>query len=285
MTPTTTPALPSSARPTMATTPEPSCFLASSTSDLRSFISTPSTARAISLTPATSRMPEADPPAAAPPPIASFLRASDSSRSSFLRSSISAAMRAGTSSTVVRSSAAAALASERLWLAWARAPRAVSASMRRTPDDTALSEVTAIRPISPVRLTWVPPHNSTDQPIALEACALEAWSRAALPIETTRTSSPYFSPNSALAPASRASSSAINRVVTSAFSSTTSLAMSSTRASSSAEIGLGWAKSKRSRSGETSEPRCAMWSPSTWRSASCRMWVAEWLARIAERRP
>ena len=41
--------------------------------------------------------------------------------------------------------------------------------------------------------------------------------------------------------------------------------------------------SKRSRSGETSEPFCATWSPSTSRSASCSRWVAEWLARVAAR--
>ena len=57
MTPTTTPALPSSVTPTMATTPEPSCFLPSSARLLRSFISMPSTARAISLTLPTSRTP------------------------------------------------------------------------------------------------------------------------------------------------------------------------------------------------------------------------------------
>src|SRR6267378_2449376 len=95
----------------MATTPEPSCFLPSSTRLLRSFISMPSTARAISLTLPTSRTPlapAADPlEACAPPPIASFLRASDRSRSSFLRSSIREAMRAGMSSSVVRSSVAA----------------------------------------------------------------------------------------------------------------------------------------------------------------------------------
>ena len=51
----------------------------------------PSTARAISLTLPTSRTPAASaagPDADTPPPIASFLRASDRSRSSFLRSSI-----------------------------------------------------------------------------------------------------------------------------------------------------------------------------------------------------
>ena len=75
----------------------------------------------------------------------------------------------------------------------------------------------------------------------------------------------------------------MSRVVTSAFSSTMRLAMSSTFSSSARVIGFGWAKSKRSRSGETSEPFCATWSPSTMRSASCRMWVAEWLARVAVR--
>ncbi|MFO1125029.1 MAG: hypothetical protein U1E25_06945 [Methylocystis sp.] len=39
--------------------------------------------------------------------------------------------------------------------------------------------------------------------------------------------------------------------------------------------GFGWVKSKRSRSGATSDPFCATWSPSTWRSASCRICVAE----------
>ncbi len=64
------------------------------------------------------------------------------------------------------------------------------------PTTPRFRSVTEIRPISPVRRTWVPPHNSTDQPSAL----LAARSRAAWPIETTRTSSPYFSPNSARAP-------------------------------------------------------------------------------------
>ena len=60
-----------------------------------------------------------------------------------------------------------------------------------------------------MRFTWVPPHNSTDQPSVLEP--------GFSPIATTRTSSPYFSPNSARAPDVRASSSPISRVVTSEF--------------------------------------------------------------------
>ena len=81
-----------------------------------------------------------------------------------------------------------------------------------------------------------------------------------------------------------ASSSAISRVSTGEFCSTKALAMASTAAISSGVIGLVCEKSKRSRSGATSEPFCATCVPSTWRSASCRRWVAEWLARVAERR-
>ena len=43
----------------------------------------------------------------------------------------------------------------------------LSASMRRTPAATPLSVKPAMRPMSPVRLTWVPPHSSTDQPMVL----------------------------------------------------------------------------------------------------------------------
>ena len=60
-----------------------------------------------------------------------------------------------------------------------------------------------------------------------------------------------------LAPDLHRSSTAISRVVTGSFCSTMRLAMSSTSASSAALTGLGWAMSKRSRSGATSEPFCA----------------------------
>ena len=56
---------------------------------------------------------------------------------------------------------------------------------------------------------------------------------------TTRTSSPYFSPNRARAPDAMASSTAISRVVTSAFCSTMSFAMSSTCSISSRAHRLG----------------------------------------------
>ena len=129
-----------------------------------------------------------------------------------------------------------------------RAALPVSASRRRTPAATPESVRPKISPMSPVRRTCVPPHSSTDQPSVLPPPS---------PIATTRTSSPYFSPNSARAPEARASSIAISRVVTGEFCSTKSLAMSSTFSISSAVIGLGCEKSKRSRSGATSEPFCA----------------------------
>jgi hypothetical protein len=157
-------------------------------------------------------------------------------------------MRSSTSLGPARNSAAAELSAAVLALPRCRAASAVSASMRRTPAPTALSPTTEISPISPVRRTWVPPQSSTDQPSPLPVGS---------PIDTTRTSSPYFSPNSARAPDSFASSTPISRVSTGVFWSTMELAMSSTRAISSALIGLVCTKSKRSRSGATSEPRCA----------------------------
>src|SRR6185295_3162555 len=65
----------------------------------------------------------------------------------------------------------------------------VVASMRRTPEATPPSDVTLNRPMSPVRATCVPPQNSRDEPMS-----------------STRTSSPYFSPNSITAPERFASS-------------------------------------------------------------------------------
>ena len=43
------------------------------------------------------------------------------------------------------------------------------------------------------------------------------------------------------------------------------------------------AKSKRRRSGATSEPACLTCVPSTWRSAACSRCVAVWLRRVASR--
>ena len=58
----------------------------------------------------------------------------------------------------------------------------------------------------------------------------------------------------------------------------------STARISSGDIGRGWLKSKRSRSGATSEPFCATCWPRCRLSAACSRWVAEWARRIRSRR-
>ena len=139
--------------------------------------------------------------------------------------------------------------------------------------DAALSPTIVTRPMSPVRRTWVPPHSSTEQPSVLP--------RRRSPIETTRTSSPYFSPNSARAPDARGVVERHQPRRRPARSAARCRWRCPRRARAPRRvIGLGWEKSKRSRSGATSEPFCATWSPSTWRSASCSRCVAEWLARM-----
>ena len=56
--------------------------------------------------------------------------------------------------------------------------------MRRTPAATPPSDTIVKKPMSPVARQWVPPQSSMLKP----------------GIDTTRTRSPYFSPNSAIAP-------------------------------------------------------------------------------------
>ena len=65
---------------------------------------------------------------------------------------------------------------------------------------------------------------------------------------------------------------------------TRSLTRSSTCCFSSSVSGAQCEKSKRSRSGATSEPFCVTCVPSTWRSAQCSRCVAEWLRRMSSRR-
>ena len=91
---------------------------------------------------------------------------------------------------------------------------------------------------------------------------------------STRTSSPYFSPNSASAPAAMAWSVGKRRVEVSEFWRITAFTCASMRSSSSGDTGLGWEKSKRSRSAFTSEPFWLTWPPNTRFSAACSKWVA-----------
>ena len=121
--------------------------------------------------------------------------------------------------------------------------------MRRTPAATPPSATMTKQPMSPVALTCVPPHSSMLKPGTL----------------TTRTLSPYFSPNSAIAPAAIASCVERTSVVTGVLRQICSLTIRSMRSISSRVTGWKWTKSKRSRSGATSDPACFTCVPSTSR--------------------
>ncbi len=112
--------------------------------------------------------------------------------------------------------------------------------------------------MSPVRVTCVPPQSSRD-----------------VPMSSTRTSSPYFSPKSIIAPSFCASSMPIVRAFVGWLSRISALTISSTRRICSSVSGALCAKSKRVLSGSTSEPFCWTCVPSTSRSALCMMCVAE----------
>ncbi len=94
--------------------------------------------------------------------------------------------------------------------------------------------------MSPVRRTWVPPHSSVENS----------------PMPMTRTSSPYFSPNSAMAPALIASSYFMTRAATSTLRRISWLTSSSTWRICASLIGSLCEKSKRVRWASTSEPFC-----------------------------
>ena len=78
------------------------------------------------------------------------------------------------------------------------------ASIRRTFAAEEVSWVILKTPISAVLRTCVPPHSSREKPPS--------------PTSTIRTTSPYFSPNSAIAPSARASSSVVVSARTARFS-------------------------------------------------------------------
>jgi len=116
-----------------------------------------------------------------------FRRAS--SRSAFLSFSTVAPTRSTRSSrgllSIVLSAETSRCSRARYWYA----SEPTSASTRRTPEPMDPSEMKDTTPSCPLRCACVPPHNS---------CAQS-------PTDTTRTVSPYFSPNSAIAPISSAS--------------------------------------------------------------------------------
>ena len=137
----------------------------------------------------------------------------------------------------VRSTRAAS-ASTRSWRRSSSiATSPVIASIRRTFAADDVSVVIFKTPMTPVLRTCVPPHSSRDQ--------------LPSPISTIRTTSPYFSPNSAIAPRLRASSSVVVRARTGWSAMICAFTMSSTSRTSCSVSGAPCVKSKRSLSGPT----------------------------------
>ena len=123
----------------------------------------------------------------------------------------------------------------------------VIASIRRTPAATLLSLRIRTIPIRPVLLAWQPPQNSTLFP---------NW--------ITRTLSPYFSPNRAIAPNFLASSIGVLRYSCRGKSCRIrSLTRCSTSRSCSAVTFSKCEKSKRRELAVTKEPFCSTCSPRT----------------------
>ena len=129
--------------------------------------------------------------------------------------------------------------SDSIFCTYSNATDPATASTRRTPAATPPSATILNSPISPVRATWVPPQNSRDEPIS-----------------STRTMSPYFSPNNIVAPDFCASSIGITRASVAWLARISALTIASTFAICAPVIGALWAKSKRVLAASTSEPFC-----------------------------
>ena len=183
------------------------------------------------------------------------------------RSSMSDDTRPAISSGGTRSDPASALTTSSRSASMSTTPGPATASMRRTPAAIPASETILNPPISAVLLTCVPPHSSMDTPGT----------------STTRTTSPYFSPNIAVAPFALASAMGISRASSTTASPTQPLTRASICLSSSLVGARGALKSNRRRSKVTSEPACDTSSPTTSLSADCSRCVAVWFA-LARRR-
>ena len=148
----------------------------------------------------------------------------------------------------------------------------VIASILLIPEETEFSLIILKKPISPVLLTWVPPHNSIDQ----YDFSLPSLS----PKDTTLTRLPYFSPNNAVAPSFFESLIFISRIITLVFSRIILLTSFSSLNRSSDLIELEWLKSNLNLSGETKEPFWEMWLPNKSFNTWCKIWVDEWLQDV-----
>jgi hypothetical protein len=181
-----------------------------------------------------------------------LLRSCATSFSSRLRSSISASTRqhlAGLRVLLQRQVRHAAILRAQIM---AKAACPVSASIRRTPAEDALSP----RPRPDPDVAGLPHMGAAAKLDRIGRASRPLPEPVSVPIDTTRTSSPYFSPNSACAPAPRVVGRHDPRLDGRVLADEV-VHLRLDRASSSALIALPWLKSKRSRSGAFSEPRCA----------------------------
>ena len=121
-------------------------------------------------------------------------------RSAALRLATKSDTRAVTSSRGALSDADSSLTMARSTARLRNASAPTRDSIRRFDEPTEASLTMLMRPICDECDTWVPAQSSRDQ---------------GPPMSTIRTVSPYFSPNSAIAPSAFASSRAISRVTTS----------------------------------------------------------------------
>mmetsp|Transcript_9639 Transcript_9639/g.38984 ORF Transcript_9639/g.38984 Transcript_9639/m.38984 type:complete len:393 (-) Transcript_9639:1749-2927(-) len=194
-------------------------------------------------------------------------RSASASFCAALRSSISDVTRPAISSGGTRRAPASSRTTPSRWLRSSTTPGPETASMRRTPAAMPASETILNPPISAVLATWVPPQSSMDTPGT----------------STTRTTSPYFSPNMAVAPRLLASAMGISRATRSVASPIQPLTSASISSSCAGVGPAGALKSKRSLSVLTREPACETSSPTTLLSADWRRCVAVWFA-LARRR-
>ena len=213
-------------------------------------MSMPSTARAISLTSPTVRTPFARRRPARRRPSRASCCASASSRSSLLRSSISArcapaSRRAAPSARPPPSCASCDRARSRPCAPPCRsAPRCGARRRRRRCRTT-----TEIRPMSPVRRTCVPPHSSTDQPSVLP--------RAFAHRDDAHLVAVFLAEQRARAGRARLVERHQPRGRPARSAARHRWRCPRPARSPRRVIGLGCEKSKRSRSGATSEPFCA----------------------------
>jgi hypothetical protein len=189
-----------------------------------------STTSASTTAPSTCAARAASAPASGPLPAAPAFAAARASARSV---SIASGRRSGS----VRAAAALTRSRSSLWRSSLTASGPVTASIRRTFDALEPSDTILNTPISAVERTWVPPQSSREYDPS--------------PISTIRTTSPYFSPNSAIAPSRWASSSVVVNGRTGSLRRIHSLTLSSTSRRSSSLSRWVCEKSKRSLSGPT----------------------------------